>query len=331
MNRSSQIRQVMSPVVTPIQAVHRNLPHIAMWLSLALICRITVFVRQRPDAKFTSIDSAALFQLIIVAFSCLLLFSISRKEELWRKIKQTSMIFLIYYYLISAFSCLWSPSLEYTIFRSVEYLSQIGLLIIVVSHGRDFYQTEKKVLLLCLAVIILGLFVNIKFFGLSSNLQDWHTNAYSTSAAMTFCYCLGEMFNPNRPRDRYLMICGGIAFLFLLLGTSTSSFLSVGIGVAFLVFMLEKQYVVITFFFILIALIYLLLAPDIGSQSDINWIRIGQDLKVLSPMHDDRVVWHLRGRAWLWEHYMEAVKQSPIYGHGFDNLWSWVCHLYSIV
>ncbi len=148
------------------------LPYVLMWVSLALIARLTIFIRRRPGVESAQIDGFAAAQIGLVVLACVLLFSFPYRSMVWQRVSRTSGSMIILYYALSGFSALWSPLPEYSLFRSVEYLSQMLLIFIAVWYCTEFIQAEHRVLVVSFLVILLGTCVNLKLNGFQLNLHN---------------------------------------------------------------------------------------------------------------------------------------------------------------
>ena len=293
------------------------IPYLSILLALTLIVRLTIFVRQRPGTEFTHIDSFAVLQIILVVLSCALFLVFPFQQVMWKRLARTSGMMLILYYILSGLSAIWSPLPTYSLFRAVEYLSQILIVFVITWYCTDFINAERKMLFLSFIAILLGASMTIKFYGITLDLKNWHTNHYSVSAAMVFCYCFSELLTHPGERSRWLWRYGLGGFGFLILGTSVASFIAAGVGVTVAIFLSKQGRALFVHLLIAVSLTsgIVFLAKAIPSAPD--WIELGRQLKIVSPYQRESPALSLHGRVVLWEQYMQEIVQSPLYGHGF--------------
>lgn len=291
-------------------------PYLSIWIALALIARLTLFIRRRPDSDFIQIDGFAAAQIALVGLACGLLILFPYRSVIWQRISRTSGSMILLYYVLSGVSALWPPLPEYSLFRAVEYLSQASLVFIAIWYCSDFVHAERRVLLISFLVILLGASAIVILRGFHFNLLLWHTNSYSASAAIVFCYCFAEFIDASQERKKYLIYyCIG-SFAFLILGTSVASFIAAGCGIVVAILFSKQGQALLVHLLVAIPLIGFLMLMIVNAQSIPSWTQVGQQLKIISTDSTGQVSLHLHGRVLLWEHYLELIQQSPIYGHG---------------
>ncbi|HUS57507.1 MAG TPA: O-antigen ligase family protein [Planctomycetota bacterium] len=281
-----------------------NIPAILWLLILALAARVTVFIRQRGGAEFTAIDTSALVGISVVALSVVMLFVSGRLGQTWKRMAGASAGLLVGYYALCAVSALWSPLPEYSFFRSVETLSQLLAVFVALSYCSSFEQAERRVLLIAVLTMLLGMGVNVKFYGFSLSLADWHTNSYSASAAMIACYAVGEYMSGGRKLPGAVKWAGVAGVLGLALGTSSASTIAAFAGFALAAFLMKRWGMV----FGGIAAALLVVALGLGGSFLTNIVFPGKTEGQIATLH---------GRTQLWAAYAEDVKESPLYGNGF--------------
>ena len=288
-----------------------------MAITLVLIARLTIFVRQRPGAEFTQIDGLAALQIILVILTCAVLFVFSFRYVIWERLVRTSGSMFVLYYVFSGFSAIWSPLPVYSFFRAIEYLSQILIIFVVIWYSANFSNAERRVLFLSFIVLLLGVGLNVKFRGLSLNLYQWHTNHYSVSAAMVFCYCFGEVLSYPGERLRRLWLYGLGALAFLVLGTSIASFFAAGMGVIVAILLSKQGRALFMPLLLAVSLTSGLIVLTNTMPANPSWIDLGERLKIVSSDSGGALTLSFHGRSLLWEQYLQEIVESPIYGHGF--------------
>jgi O-antigen ligase len=285
---------------------------IVIWIALiAWVTRNTIFVRQRSGSDFAQIDILAGVQIslvLLVVFAGLLS---KRALPVWFKTSGTSLRMLFIYYFICAISAIWSPLPTFTMYRSIEFMAMLMGAVIALTYATDFIKAERTFLLVSVIVIVLGMLLIVKFYGLSTSLRHWHTNTYTASAAMVLCYCFGEYFNCEKSRKRLLKWVGFFALAVVVLGTSSSSFIAVIMGVLFTAMLYRKValFVIGSLFMLVILLVNMLVTIDLSVL-----------FPVLFPGKSETEIYTLTGRVQMWESFFDLILESPTIGHGFAVL-----------
>ncbi len=276
-----------------------------LFIPFLLVLRITVFLRQRDSTKFTSIDFLALIQIMLVIFTCfLLLLYVQRLKLFWYRCSGNSGRALFWYYIIAGLSMTWSALPKYTIYRALEFLSQFSAVFLAISLSKDYFNAEKKVLLVTIIIIFLGTSPIWKQLG-AITLAALHNNTYSTSATMLFCYCLGEYLNAKHKRKRLLRNFGVAGLFLVIIGTSAASNIATVAGVAVLALLTRNRYLVgFVFCGVIIGLLTL-------SMHDI--------VLLLFPDKSDAAIISLGGRIHIWNIYFDMIKKQPWLGYGFAS------------
>ncbi len=282
-----------------------SLPALLAWgLALALICRKTVFARQRwGEGAFAAVDVYAIVEIGLVAAACLLLLAQPAIWSLVVRRRRTSLVWFMAFYAVGMVSALWSQHASYSLFMSAEALSQTLLIMLALQYAASFAQAEKWILRVTSINILFGMCVNMRFYGLSFQLRDWHTNSYSAIGAMLLCYCTAEYFRADSVRARRLMAYGIFGLMAVALGTSGASSLAVlcGLGAAALL-LRQARWPLIVFLGLCV------FAALSDPQSVLN---------VLFPGRTAEQVIALRGRWFVWEQLADYIVESPLLGHGF--------------
>jgi O-antigen ligase len=289
------------------------IPALLWFTSIAWVVRVTVFVRQRASSDFATVDTAAGIQVLIVFITILLLASSARLDRMLSTVARSSLFLLLVYYLLSAISSIWSADPEFTLYRSIEFLTMFMGALIALSYSPNFIAAERTILKISSIVIILSIYVNLKLTGFSFSLSALHTNSYSASAAMLFCYCLGEYYSSEGKRKTTLRIYGVFAFTALAIGTSSASNIAALCGVLLLFFFYRKFALLGVGLFVLSLLLMLRFVVDI----DFAFVR-----DLLFPGKTDEQISTMTGRLTIWQMFWTYVLESPLIGHGFAVLTS---------
>jgi len=236
----------LSQINPHIKGAQSRLIPFLLWVGLlAWVARITVFVRQRPQTEFAVIDILAGIQIAIVLFVLLTVLLSARVLPMWSKTAGTSVRMLFIYYFICALSALWSSLPQFSLYRATEFIILFMGLLIALSYSQNFLKAERTMLIVSSIVIIFGMYVNFKLYGLSSSVTSWHTTTYTASAAIMFCYCLGEYFQRERERRKVLTWFALFALGPLILGTSAASNVAALLGVLLVALLYRNKMLII--------------------------------------------------------------------------------------
>jgi O-antigen ligase len=283
-----------------------------LWLFLlAWVARVTVFLRQRSATDFSTIDIFALVQIGIVLCIFIQILLSGRFMAVWSETRRTSILLIFLYYALCLLSSFWSPIPKFSAYRAIEFMILLMGVLIALSYAQNFAEAERNILFISLLVILFSVYVNFKFHGFSLSFDDWHTNSYTASGGMVFCYCLCEYFMAEKERKTRLIKYGFIGFSVLLIGTSTASFIAVFCGIIFVTIIKRKIVLLIIFsFFLVLFLVIRLIGFDFFASSQAI-VFYGKSEDAITTMS---------GRIHMWQIFLELVQKSPIYGHGFAVL-----------
>lgn len=274
--------------------------------SLLLVARLTIFVRRRPGdgSDFLAVDGFALAQMGLVGATCLLVIVTPNLSRLLRSLKGSSVQLLLGYYLFCAISTLWSPLPTFTLYRAIEYLSQILAILVAFSYFSQQSDVERKTLLFATVCMLMdfGMMINLNG-GLPTSLRSVHTNTYSATGAMVLCYCLGAWLDGRSANRRVLVCYGGIALVFLLLGTSTASYISAVFGIIIAGVFTRRREIIFPAVLAVFAFIILL-----GTGPFVDAVFTGKT---------DRDIETISGRSFFWKNYHQLFLASPIWGNGY--------------
>lgn len=271
-------------------------------LTLALVARLTIGIRQRLE--FTQIDDYAMAQVAIIMITMAALLIYPYLGQMLRKMCAASAGLFMLYYIVGIVSTAWSPLPAFSLFRAVEVLSQILSVFIIICMLPKYISAERMMIILLFAILALSLVGYIKLVGFSTSLAGWHTNGYTASAAMLACYCIGELLAKSDARRRKLLKWGAaVGFFCIILGTSSGSVIATfaGLGVAAIA---ARRYGLLATTLVLLAV-----AVAMGASDEL--------FGVIFPNKSKEAVESFSGRMALWESYWVAIKESFILGQGF--------------
>jgi hypothetical protein len=281
----------------------RSFSLLFLLLTLFLVMRVTVFVRQRSGSEFASIDTLAILQIGVVGCTFLLILDAPRLKQSWFWFAKSAGVALFLYYVVAVGSGLWSSFPLYSIYRSLEFLCQFYAIYLAIFYSVHFYAAEKKVILTALVVILLGVAKHLKLSGFTISIGALHTNSYSASAAMLFCYCLGEYLTAEKRRKRLLRIMAIVGLFFLSIGTSSASNVAALAGVAVVALFSKNKTLLV------LALCGGIVAFFLLSLDDIT--------RILFPGKTDQAIMTMTGRASIWDMYINMIEIKPLLGYGF--------------
>ena len=276
-----------------------------LWLGLlGWVIRVTIFLRQRSSAEFSSIDIYAIIQIGIILFILSQIIMSGRFRPIWSSISKTSIKAFIFYYVFCAISALWSPSTLFSFYRAFEFMVLLIGVLIALSYCSSFEEAERKILFISIIVTLLAMYVETRLTNFEQTLGAWHNNSFTAMAAMLFIYCLAEYSESENQRKKRLKRYGLFYLFALVLGTSSASFIAAICGFLFLMF-IKKNFKLFFGGSFILALMVL----------------VGIDVTVVNKLifygKSEVHIATLDGRTHMWENYFHYVMMRPIFGSGF--------------
>lgn len=291
----------------------RTIAALLWFCSILWVIRVTVFLRQRAGSEFQAVDAAAGIQVLIVLVTMLILLASARLTRILSSVAKSSVLFLLTYYLLCVISSAWSAAPAFSLYRAVEFITMFMGALTALSYSQNFLAAEKRILFISSAVIALSIYANVKPYGFSLSFASLHTNSYSASAAMLFCYCIGEYYSSDKRRREILRKYAIFGFAALAVGTSAASNIATLCGVLLLFLFYRKPGLLATGLFILSLLLVLQFVLDI----DFSFLK-----EILFPGKNDAEIESMSGRMQMWQQLWEYVIASPAVGYGFAVLTS---------
>lgn len=195
-------------------------------------------VRQHvTHVDISGVDKYAFIDIAIVCWIAVVLLFSGIIRPTWSALRRTPVVWLYGYYLICAASFVWSAAPIYSLYRAIEYLVLLSAALAAMAQYQNFTAAERAFLSVTAVTILLQMCVTLRLQGFSLSLHDWHTNVYSASSAIMFCYCLGEYLAmtkaqsfENKKRRRRLQWFGIFSLGTLALGTSAGSNIAAAVG-----------------------------------------------------------------------------------------------------
>ncbi|MBW2011405.1 MAG: O-antigen ligase family protein [Deltaproteobacteria bacterium] len=230
--------------------------------------------------------------------------SSGRLGIVWGKTGRTSIRVLYFYYGLCLLSFFWSILPVYSAYRAVEFLVMLTGILVAFSYEPDFASAERRILFVSFVVILFTLFVSYRLYGFTFSLLSWHTNSYTATAGMMFCYCLGEYFTADDKRKAVLKKYGLVGLFFLFFGTSSASFFAALAGVTAIT-ILKRKYGLLFACTMILATSLL-----VGYQFDLI-------KEIVFYGKQEHEIETLGGRLPMWENLVEVARERLYLGHGF--------------
>jgi O-antigen ligase len=272
-----------------------------------MIVRVTVLVRQRPLTDYDVVDPSALLGIVLVGLSVVFVFLAPYRKMTMRLVRESSLMYYALYYVACSLSFVWSIYPEFTLFRSVEMLSQLLLLCMAMYYCRDFKDAEKTFLTVAVAACLLGIAMHLKFYSFHVSITALHTNSYSAVAAITSIYCIGESFEAEPARRKRLRFWAAVFAAVMLAGTSSGSNVSFIIGLL-VIALIQRTHVRWVFILLIsVSMVFLYLT---GTFQEF-W------MEILFPGKTETNIITLGGRRSMWQIYMDLIENRPFFGYGF--------------
>lgn len=269
-------------------------------------------VRQHvTHVDISGVDKYAFIDIAIVCWIAVVLLFSGIIRPTWSALRRTPVVWLYGYYLICGASFFWSAAPIYSLYRAIEYLVLLSAALAAMAQYQNFTAAERAFLSVTAVTILLQMCVTLRLQGFSLSLQDWHTNSYSASSAIMFCYCLGEYLamtkaqsSENQKRRRRLRWFGIFSLGTLALGTSAGSNIAAAVG-CLLIFLALGRW-------------GLLLALLMGGLILFLWggsVEFFQNL--LLPGKSEHEIETASSRTLIWKLYWHRFLQNPVLGDGF--------------
>jgi O-antigen ligase len=272
----------------------------------AMIARVTLFAYKRPTDEFAAVNLSAWLAIILTATGLLLFFIAPPRNRILRAIRRTSLFYFVTYYLVALLSAAWSVLPLFSGYRGTEVLSQILVAPLVLYYSRSFERAEKFLLHFSLAASVMSLLGTWRLTGVALGHQALHSNVYPAVTGAICVYCLGESVRAGAQRKRWLRKWALVFGCLTLAGTSSGSMIATATGVLIIGFFerMDKRVLWAG------AVAVLIVLGAGGVLRDFWW-------EMFFAQKEVEKVASLSGRRHLFEAYVEAVKERPIYGHGF--------------
>ena len=276
----------------------RKLSNILIFLCLAHVFRATILARRRSSADFLSVDIYAAIDIFIVLTICVLLLFMN-----WSRLRvciyRSSIEPYLCFLLVCLASFAWSSLPRYSVYRAVEYISLTLAVFTAFTSYNSFEAAERNLLWISAIIILFGIGLNLRLGG----IHYLHTNNYSASAAMIFCYCFGELMRWRRKDKVQLIIFGLFALFFIVIGSSAASNIAAIAGLLTASILCRNIWLAV----------FCILTANIG----ILMMTPEDAVSLIFPGKDIATIQNLTGRKMLWTIYIYMIKENPILGYGF--------------
>lgn len=292
--------------------LRKYLPHtlIIGFLIIAFLFRVYLFSRGKTDP--TALDIYNMIQIGIAFILGLVI--VIRKDfiPVVKILARSPLGWLMTIYLFGILSGLWSAIPLFSTYFAIEGLIYIIAFAMILYQQPNNESMERIAIYSSYTFILFMLGGYIKASGFSLNLADWHTNNYSSIAAMLFAYCFGEYNNQYREKTRAerKLLKRGIWFSLILVIIGTSSASNIALVTAIVVVTLisgKRSFKILSILLFVSVLVLNQLYGDLV-------------FKILFPGKTAAGVEMLGGRVNIWEYYIELIRQKPVAGWGFAAL-----------
>ncbi|KYJ85564.1 O-antigen ligase family protein [Sulfurovum riftiae] len=286
--------------------------HFLLLLILFWVARNTILVRQRDTGSFAAVDSMALLQVasIFLLFGSFLFFYPKLSFRTVKNIVKSPVLWFFLLYILGLISALWSPLFNYSVYRAFESLVLFFAIFIYFNYMLNDTNIERRFLRFILILLLFTFLGQLKLHGFSISIESLHTNSYSFVALILFLYCIGEIVsksNKTLKRKKMLKKYAWAGLLFVVLGTSAATNISLIIGLATLALLTNRNDFRIAFIAFL-----LVVAPLFILMGDMDTIQ-----EILFPGKSVESITTMTGRMNLWDQYIMMIYERPYFGWGF--------------
>jgi hypothetical protein len=225
------------------------------WIILFYPVFMALIMRPRDFDDYMEIDSSAKIQLIFTSLAAL--WALNRIIQ-WKQVflylpLRAPLSYLSAYMLFGLTSVFWSNEPIMTLYRSIEGLIFLALIIDCVLSSRNNVKSSQILIMFCLigylCDITRGVLSGFTFSG--SGLLNLHASIHSSPLAAAGLFI--SLGSPNRAIRLWITT---VLFLMVIVSTSSSSYIAVLIGIGAL-FLLKKDvhYMCILIFVLLLTLL----------------------------------------------------------------------------
>lgn len=278
-------------------------------LSAAWLVRNTFFMRRREAELYSSVDQAAMMQIIVVLIIGLVIIS-CKPLNFWNDLKGTSGRWWIVLYIFGIISYLWSNNPNFTAYRALEYLILSSALMLLMLNSINEKAAERNFLLIAWFVLA----CQIVAYGFA--LTGMKNNAIGASAVMIACYSWGAYFSTSQASKRFLLASAIISTFFVLLSLSTASWWSLLVGGALIAMISRRKILIIPLVLLLIVAVTYVDQPTF--EQIVYRQKAGMTFRQA-----------LTSRDMLWSDYWQAFQAKPLLGYGFATVAREFGYMYS--
>lgn len=213
---------------------------------------------------------------------------------------------MVLFYTYAIISCTWSVWPSYSLALAVQDFMVIAFAVLVLKRDYTFAQLEK-IFLVFSAFMIIFLFISSRIT--QTGVFVHHLTSGSVSA-MVLAYCFAEYLGCDKTEKKridFLKNTMVLAFVPLILATSTGAYVAAlaGVAVAFL-FSRKRIYVVVALLIAVVLAVYQDLADKI--------------MDIVFTGKDQTAITTVSGREILWDMIKEFAKERPWFGWGFGGV-----------
>jgi len=277
------------------------------WFILAYPVIIALGFRRRDIADYTVVDFSAKIQIIFLSVAALWALNrmVQRKQAFLNLLLRAPLSYLFAYMLLGLTSVFWSSHPVMTLYRSIEGLVFLILIIDCVHSSRNNVESLQVLIMFCLIACLSNISMGVRtrlMFGMAGSLELFHLNTGSLLAAVGAFLSIGY---PNRTIRLWMT---AIFLLVVVLSTSTSTYIAFLISVGAL-FLLRRSFLYACVFMFL-SLAILLLCLHSGTQSFTRMLFAGKPPEQVATASGRIGLWR-----WSWE---ERISKRLVLGYGYD-------------
>ena len=261
---------------------------------------ILIVTRRRVLTEATTVDASSTVQIVFIGLCSLVLthFLFRNSKVLITKILFNSpLVFFLLYIILCFFSAFWSPNSFLTLYRSLECLVFLVLIVVVLSNLVQRYSLDTIILwsiYFAFWNLIIDMFYRFKITGFNPFTLPFRPSRLFFPLFFFLILFLGKKTLPKL-----------LSVVVSILGFSNKIFFGVALG--FLSFLLGDIKNKLLFFLVIILLGFLIAYIGVDELL-LNTVFYGRDSVGIEDSS---------GRNYVWNYLIEKGQEKPILGFGF--------------
>ena len=277
------------------------------WFILAYPVMFVLVFRRRDFTDYMAIDFSAKMQIIFLSVAALwaLIRMVQLERAFLNLLLRAPLSYLFAYMLLGLTSTLWSSYPAMTLYRSIEGLVFLVLIIDCVHSSCNKVESLQVLIIFCVIACLSDISMGVRtglMFGRSDLLGLLHFNVGSVLAAV------GALVSIGYPSRKSRLWMTAFFLLAVVMSTSTGTYIAFLIGGGAL-FLLRRSFLyACVFMFISFAI--LLLFIHRGTQPFTQIIFVGKSPERVATVSGRVGLWR-----WSWE---ERISKRLVLGYGYD-------------